>query len=348
MQNGKLLPTSVVGSHAQPDWLIDRQALAAGSPPRVRRKGLWRIEPEFLEQAQDDATVLAIREMERIGIDIITDGEMRRESYSNRFATALEGLNTEHDGTAVSRKGTPNSVPLVSGPIRRKHAVGVRDVEFLRAHTDRQIKITLPGPFTLSEQAEDAYYQDPAALAMAYADAVNEEVRDLFAAGADVVQIDEPFVQARPDHAKAYAVPAINRALAGVTELGGTTALHLCMGYAAMIKERSDHYHFLAELADCTVDQISVETAQPDLDLSALGDLPGKTIILGVINLDDMAVESPETVAQRIERAYPHVAPERIIPAPDCGFKYMPRDIARGKLEALVKGADLARSRLGN
>lgn len=343
MQNGKILPTSVVGSHAQPDWLIDRQALASGSPPRVRRKGLWRVEPEFLEEAQDDATLVAIREMERIGIDIISDGEMRRESYSNRFATALEGLDTERDGSAISRKGTPNAVPLVTGPIRRKHAVGVRDVEFLRANTDRQIKITLPGPFTMSEQAEDAYYKDPVALSMAYAEAVNAEVRDLFAAGADVVQIDEPFVQARPDNARAYAVAAINRALEGVE---GTTALHLCMGYAAMIKERSDHYHFLAELADCTVDQISVETAQPNLDLSALAAMPDKTFILGVINLDDMAVESPETVAARIERAYPHVAPERIIPAPDCGFKYIPRDIARGKLEALVKGADLARSRL--
>jgi 5-methyltetrahydropteroyltriglutamate--homocysteine methyltransferase len=343
MKSGKILPTSVVGSHAQPDWLIDREALAAGSPPRTRRKGLWRVEPEHLQEAQDDATLLAIREQESIGIDIITDGEMRRESYSNHFATALAGVDTERDGTAISRKGTPNAVPLVSGPIRRARPVAVRDVEFMRANTDRQIKITLPGPFTMSEQAEDAYYNDPVALSLAYADAINEEVKDLFAAGADVVQIDEPFVQARPDNAKAYAIPAINRALDGVE---GTTALHLCMGYAAMIKQRSDHYHFLTELADCTVDQISVETAQPDLDLSVLAELPMKTIILGVINLDDRAVETPETVAQRIERAFPHVQPERIIPAPDCGFKYIPRDIARAKLEALVAGANLARSRL--
>ena len=339
----KLLPTSVVGSYAQPDWLIDRAALAGDSPPRVRREGLWRIEPEFLEQAQDDATRLAIRDQERAGIDILTDGEMRRESYSNRFATALGGIDTERQGTAVARKGGLNAVPLVSGPIRRTTPVGVRDVEFLRANTDRLIKATLPGPFTLSEQAEDAYYKDPEALAMAYADAVNAEVRDLFAAGADVVQLDEPFLQARPDNANAYAIAAINRALEGV---GGTTALHLCMGYAAMIKGRDERYFFLAELADSTVDQISVETAQPDLDLSVLAELAGKTVILGVIDLGDTAVETPETVAARIERAYPFVPPERIIAAPDCGFKYVPRAIANAKLQALAAGAALARAKL--
>ncbi len=339
----KLLPTSVVGSDAQPDWLIDRAALAAGSPPRVRAKGLWRIEPEFLEEAQDDATILAIRAQERAGIDIISDGETRRESYSNRFSTALDGIDTERVGSAISRKGTPNDVPLVTGPIKRSKPIGVRDVEFLRANTDRAIKATLPGPFTMSEQAEDAYYKDPEALTMAYAEAVNAEIRDLFAAGADVVQIDEPFVQARPDNAKAYAIAAINKALEGIA---GTTALHLCMGYAAMIKQRHGEYQFLTELAACTVDQISLETAQPDLDLSVLAALPGKDIILGVINMDDMAVETPETVAGRIERAFPHVAPERIIPAPDCGFKYIARDIAFAKLQALVAGAELARGRL--
>ena len=339
----KLLPTSVVGSYAQPDWLIDRQALAAGSPPRVRRAGLWRIEPAFLEEAQDAAPLLAIRAQERAGIDIVTDGETRRESYSNRFSTALDGIDTERVGTAISRKGTPNDVPLVTGRIKRTKPIGVRDVEFLRANTDRQIKATLPGPFTMSEQAEDAYYKDPEALTMAYAEAVNAEARELFAAGADVVQIDEPFVQARPDNAKAYAIPAINKALEGIE---GTTALHLCMGYAAMIKQRDDAYHFLAELAECTVDQISLETAQPDLDLSVLAELPGKDIILGVINMDDMAVETPETVAGRIERAFAHVPPERIIPAPDCGFKYIPRDISFAKLQALVAGAELARGRL--
>lgn len=341
--NGKLLPTSVVGSYAQPDWLIDRETLAAGSPPRTRRESLWRVDEEWLEQAQDDATILAIRAQERAGIDIITDGETRRESYSNRFSTALDGIDPERDGTAISRKGTPNAVPLVTGPIKRTRPIGVRDVDFLRANTDRQIKATLPGPFTMSEQAEDAYYKDPAAMAMDYAVAVNEEIKDLFAAGADVVQIDEPFLQARPDNARAYAIPAINRSLEGIE---GTTALHLCMGYAAMIKDRPDQYHFLGELADSTVDQISVETAQPNLDMSVLADLPGKTIILGVINLDDMTVETPEKVAERIESAFPHVPPESIIPAPDCGFKYIPRDIAFAKLEALVAGTNLVRGRL--
>ena len=342
--NGKLLPTSVVGSYAQPDWLIDRAAMAAGSPPRVREQSLWRVEEEWLGQAQDDATLLAIRDQERAGIDIITDGEMRRESYSNRFATALDGIDRERAGTAISRKGTPGPVPLVTGPIRRAAPVGVRDVAFLRANTERMIKATLPGPFTMSEQAQDAHYNDPAALAMDYAAAVNAEIKDLFAAGADVVQIDEPFLQARPDNANAYAIPAINRALEGV---GGTTALHLCMGYAAMIKDRPERYFFLEELAECAADQISLETAQPDLDLSPLAALSHKTIILGVINLDDMAAETPETVAARIERAFPHVPPERIITAPDCGFKYVPRDVARAKLEALAKGAEIARARLG-
>lgn len=339
-----ILPTSVTGSYAQPDWLLDRETLEAGSPPRARNKSLWRVDPQWLEQAQDDATILAIRAQERAGIDIITDGEMRRESYSNHFATALDGPDPEKIGTAISRKGTPNPVPLITGPIRRTGPINVRDIEFLRANTDRMIKATLPGPFTMSEQAEDAYYKDPVALCMDYAVAVNEEIKDLFAAGADVVQIDEPWVQARPDNAKAYAIPAINKALDGIE---GTTALHLCMGYAAMIKDRPDHYYFLEELAECTVDQISIETAQPDLDLSALRSIADKTIILGVINLDDMTVETPEAVAARIERVFDHVPPENIIPAPDCGFKYVPRDIAFAKLESLVRGTDIVRGKLG-
>jgi len=343
--DGTLLPTTLVGSYAQPDWLIDRAALAAGSPPRVRRPELWRIAPEWLEEAQDDATILAIRDQERAGIDILTDGEMRRESYSNRFATALDGVDRDRVGSAISRKGSPNPVPLVTGPIRRPAPIGVRDVAFLRANTDRRIRATLPGPFTMSEQAEDAHYGDPAAMTMDYAAAVNAEIKDLFAAGADVVQLDEPFLQARPEHARAYAIPAINRALEGV---GGTTALHLCMGYAAMIKDRPNRYHFLEELADCTVDQVSVETAQSNLELSVLEALAGKTIILGVLDLDDPAVETPETVAARIERAFPHVSPERLIAAPDCGFKYVPRKTAYGKLVALAEGAALARARLGS
>ena len=344
MTDAALLPTTVVGSYAQPDWLIDRAALADRSPPRVRVRELWRVGEEWRAQAQDDATVLAIRDQERAGIDIVTDGEMRRESYSNHFATALEGLDPARSGTAISRKGTPNAVPLVVGPIRRARPVGVRDIEFLRANTDRRIKATLPGPFTMSEQAENAWYPDAESLAMAYAEAVNDEVKDLFAAGADIVQIDEPWVQARHENARAWAVPAINRALEGVR---GTTALHLCMGYAAMIADRPPAYSFLAELAECDVDQISLEAAQPRLDLGVLADLSEKTIILGVIDLDDMTVETPETVAERIARAWPHTAPERVVPAPDCGFKYVPRDVAFGKLAALAAGAKLARERLG-
>ncbi len=339
-----LLPTSVVGSYAQPDWLIDRAALADRSPPRVRARSLWRVDEAWRREAQDDATILAIRDQERAGIDIVTDGEMRRESYSNHFATALEGIDPERSGTAVSRKGTPNAVPLVTGPIRRTRAVGVRDVAFLRANTNRSIKATLPGPFTMSEQAENAWYPDAEALAMDYAAAVNEEVKDLFAAGADVVQLDEPWVQARHENARAYAVRAIDRALEGVE---GVTALHLCMGYAAMIKDRPPAYHFLAELADCAADQISLEAAQPQLDLGVLRDLSEKTIVLGVIDLDDMTVETPGTVAARIERAFAHAPPERIVAAPDCGFKYVPRNIAFAKLAALAAGAKLARERLG-
>ena len=342
--SSSLFQTSVTGSYAQPDWLIDREALTAGSPPRSLRPDLWRIDDQWLSQAQDDATILAIRDQERAGIDIITDGEMRRESYSNHFATALEGPDPDRTGTAISRKGTPNAVPLIVQPIRRIKAVGVNDVKFLRSHTNRTIKATLPGPFTMSEQAEDQYYNDPEALAMDYAVAVNEEIKDLFEAGADIVQIDEPWVQARPEPAKKYAIEAINRSLQGVI---GTTALHLCMGYAAMIKDRPDEYQFLEELSDCSVDQISLETAQPNLNLSALQPIAHKTIILGVINLDDMKVETPETVADRIERALPHIPAENIIPAPDCGFKYLPREIAFAKLQALAVGAKLARNSMG-
>ena len=339
-----LLPTSVVGSYVQPDWLIDRDTLASGSPPRSRRGDLWRVDKNWLTQAQNDATLLAIRDQERAGIDIITDGEMRRESYSNHFATALDGLDKQKTGTAISRKGTPNAVPLVIGPIKRTRPVGTKDISFLRANTDRMIKATLPGPFTMSQQAEDQYYNDPSALAMDYAVAVNDEIHDLFIAGADMVQIDEPWLQARPEAARDYAIPSINRALEGVE---GATALHLCMGYAAMIKDRPDHYHFLEELSQCPVDQISVETAQPNLDLSALIPIADKTIILGVINLDDMTVESEQLVADRIERAFEFLAPENVIPAPDCGFKYLPRDIAFAKLQALVEGTRLVRQKLG-
>jgi 5-methyltetrahydropteroyltriglutamate--homocysteine methyltransferase len=338
-----LLPTSLVGSYAQPDWLIDRAKLAGRFPPRVRATELWRVAPEWLEQAQNDATVLAIVDQERAGLDIITDGEMRRESYSNRFATALEGVDIDNPGTALDRSGHPNPVPRVVGRIRRKHPVQVGDLEFLRAHTDRTIKITVPGPFTMSQQAQNDYYDSENDLAVDYATAVNDEIVDLFAAGADIVQIDEPYMQARPDKAREYGLKALARALDGVT---GTTAVHICFGYAAIIHERPEGYSFLPELADADVDQISIETAQSNLDTTVLEPLPGKTIIVGVLDLGDTTVESPELVARRIHRALAHVPAERIVVAPDCGMKYLPRDVAFAKMQAMVAGAALVRQEL--
>jgi len=338
-----LLPTTVVGSYPQPDWLIDRERLSARLPPRVRARELWRVAPEFLSQAQDDATLLAIRDQELAGLDIITDGEMRRESYSNRFATALEGIDLDNPGTAIDRSGHPNPVPRVVGKIRRRHAVEVRDVEFLRANTDRLIKITVPGPFTMAQQAQNDYYRDEVEMAMDYAGAVNEEIRDLFAAGADVVQLDEPYMQARPDRARAYGVKVLERAL---QDIEGRTALHICFGYAQIIHQRPSGYSFLSELKLSSVRQISIETAQSNLDTSVLKDLAGKTIILGVLDLSTHDVETPETVAARIRRALPNVSPDRIIIAPDCGLKYLPRAIAFSKLRAMVAGARLVREEL--
>jgi 5-methyltetrahydropteroyltriglutamate--homocysteine methyltransferase len=339
-----LLPTSLVGSYAQPDWLIDREKLAGRFPPRVRVRELWRVAPEWLEQAQDDATLIAIREQERAGLDIITDGEMRRESYSNRFANALDGVDIDNPGTALDRSGHPNPVPRVVGKVARRHPVEVRDVEFLRASTERRIKITLPGPFTMSQQAQNDFYQDEEEMALDYAAAVNAEVKDLFAAGADIVQIDEPYMQARPDKARRYGLKALNAALAGAP---GTTAVHICFGYAAIIHQRPDAYAFLAELAGSPVQQVSVETAQAKLDCAVLEKLPLKTIILGVLDLSDMTIETPETVAQRIRRALPHVPVERIVVAPDCGLKYLPRALAYGKIAAMVAGAKIVRRELG-
>jgi 5-methyltetrahydropteroyltriglutamate--homocysteine methyltransferase len=335
-----LLPTTLVGSYAQPDWLINREMLSKRLPARVRALEMWRVAPEWLEQAQDDATLLAIRDQERAGLDILTDGEMRRESYSNRFATALEGLDLDNPATIMSRAGHPNLVPRVVGKIRRKHAVQVRDIQFLRANTDRKIKITVPGPFTMTQQAQNDFYKSEEELALDYAAAVNEEIKDLFAAGADVVQIDEPWMQSNPEKARQYGVATVNRALEGVT---GTTALHICFGYAAMVSGKPAGYAFLAELADSTVKQISIETAQPSLDCSVLEKLPEKTIILGVIDLSNKEVETPETVASRIRRALPFVSPERIVVAPDCGLKYLPREVAFGKMKAMVEGARLVR-----
>jgi len=341
--DGTLLPTSLVGSLPQPDWLINRAMLTSNTPPRVRMRDLWRVSPEYLEQAQDDATVLAIREQERAGLDIITDGEMRRESYSNRFATALEGVDLDNPGIVTSRSGAQVPVPRVIGKIRRKHAVEVRDLEFLRAHTGHRVKITVPGPFTMVQQAKNDFYQSEEAMALDYAVAVNEEIRDLFAAGADVVQIDEPYMQAKPELARQYGLKALNRALENVQ---GTTAVHICFGYGHMVKGKPAGYSFLEELADTPVHQVSVETAQPSLDCSVLEKLHGKTIILGVLDLGTHDVETPETVAARIRRALPHVASDHLIIAPDCGLKYLPRESAAGKMRAMVEGARLVRAEL--
>ena len=339
-----LLPTTVVGSYPQPDWLVDRHMLGSRLPPRVRAKEIWRVAPEFLEQAQDDATVVAIRDMERAGIDIVTDGEIRRESYSNRFATALEGMDLDNPGTALDRTGHPNPVPRVVGPIRRARPVEKRDVQFLRANTDRAIKATLPGPFTMSQQAQDDYYRDDEAFAMALAEAVNEEVRDLFAAGADVVQLDEPYLQARAEKAQRFAIKAINRAFHGIT---GTTALHTCFGYAHIVHNRPQGYPFLEPLADVDVRQISIESAQQKVDLGVLRSLGGKTLIVGVIDLsDESPVEDVETLVRRIRNALQFVAPERLILAPDCGMKYLPREKAFGKLSALARAAERVRAEL--
>ena len=341
-----LLPTSLVGSYPQPDWLIDRAKLAGRFPPRVRARELWRIAPEFLEQAQADATLLAIRAQEDAGLDILTDGEIRRESYSNRFATALEGVDIDNPGTALDRSGHPNPVPRVVGPIRRKHPVEVGDLSFLRAHTSRTVKITVPGPFTMSQQAQDDYYGSREALAFGYAEALNEEIKDLFAAGADIVQLDEPYLQARSAEAAQYGVKVINRALDGIAGLG-TTALHICFGYAAIIHERPAGYSFLPELAACDVDQVSIETAQSGLDTSVLSSLEGKTVILGVIDLSDPAVETTDVVVERVRRALPYVPASRIVLAPDCGMKYIPRETADGKMAAMAAAAAELRAELG-
>jgi 5-methyltetrahydropteroyltriglutamate--homocysteine methyltransferase len=334
-----LLPTTLVGSYPQPEWLIDRAKLSK-QVPRVRAHDLWRVDPQRLDAAQDDATLIAIRDQERAGLDIITDGEQRRESYSNRFATALAGIDLDNPGKTPNRTGGFSTVPRVVGPIRRKHPVEVRDVEFLRANTDRTIKMTVPGPFTMSAQCQNDFYDDEERLALDYAAAVNAEIKDLFAAGADVVQIDEPWMQSRPEKARKYGIKALDRALAGV---GGTTAVHICFGYAAVVKDKPSGYSFLPEFERSAVDQVSIEAAQPKLDLSVLQQLPSKTIILGVIDLSDLTVEGPETVAARIRKALPFAPADRIVVAPDCGLKYLPREVAFGKMRAMVEGAEIVR-----
>jgi 5-methyltetrahydropteroyltriglutamate--homocysteine methyltransferase len=329
--------TSLVGSYPQPDWLIDREKLRGRLPPRVRAADLWRIDPAYLRDAQDAACLVAIKDQERAGLDIITDGEARRESYSNYFVMALEGVDVDQPGTVPDRSGNPMAAPRVHAPVRRKEPVLVRDVEFLRANTDRLIKVTVPGPFTMAAQAANEYYDRPAELAFAFADAVREEVRELFAAGADIVQLDEPWMESRADAAREYGIETLQRALDGVT---GTTVLHICFGYPLFVPGHKRAYRYLPELAAAPVDQISIETAQAELDVSVLSELEGKTIVLGVIALDSDEVETPEAVAARIQRALPYT--RDLVAAPDCGMKYLARDAAFGKLQSLVAGAKLA------
>jgi len=341
---GGILTTTLVGSYPQPEWLVDRELLRSRMPARVRARDLWRVPEALLEQAQDDATVLALRDMERAGVDVVTDGEVRRESYSNRFATALDGMDVENPGLVPGRTGRLTQVPRVTGPVRRREPVLVRDVRFARANTDRPLRVTVPGPFTMAQQCQDDHYGDERALALDLGVAVNAELKDLAAAGADVLQIDEPYLQARPERARRYALEAIERALDGVP---GLTALHTCFGYAYVVRDRPDGYPFLDELADCAADQVSIESAQQRLDPAIVRRLGRKTVILGVLDLaDESPVESPAEVAARIRAALDHVEPERLVLAPDCGMKYLPRAVAQGKLRALVAGRDLVRGAL--
>jgi 5-methyltetrahydropteroyltriglutamate--homocysteine methyltransferase len=341
---GMLFPTTLVGSYPQPEWLIDRKKLAGRFPPRVRAKELWRIPEPYLAEAQDDATLLAIKAQEEAGLDIITDGEVRRESYSNRFATALEGVDTDNPGSALDRSGHPNPVPRIVGRVRRKHPVEVQDLLFLKRQTSKQVKMTVPGPFTMSQQAQNDYYKSEEEAAMDYAVAVNAEIKDLFVAGADIVQVDEPYMQARPEKARQYGLKALNRALQDVS---GVTAVHICFGYAAIIHQRPSGYSFLPELAGCSCQQVSIETAQSNLDTAVLEKLHGKKIMVGCIDLSDMTVETPQKVAERVRRAFKHVRPEDVIVAPDCGMKYLPREVAFGKMKAMVEGAKLLRAEFG-
>ena len=340
---GQLFPTSLVGSYPQPDWLIDRVRLSK-MVPRVRMDDLWLPDPKELEAKQDEATLLAIREQERAGLDIISDGEQRRESYSNRFATALEGVDTDNPGTTINRSGKPIPVPRVTGKILRKYPVELRDLQFLRANTERTVKMTVPGPFTMSKQAQNEFYTSEEEMALDYAAAVNDEIKDLFSAGADIVQIDEPWMQQHPDKAREYGLKALDRSLDGVT---GTVAVHLCFGYAAVVHEKPPGYSFLGELEGSRAAQVSIEAAQPKLDLKVLQKLPSKTIILGVIDLADPHVETADVVAARIRQALDYVPAERIVVAPDCGMKYLPREIAFGKMQAMVEGARIVRAEVG-
>ena len=336
-----LFPTTIVVSYPQPDWLIDRDKLAGRFPPRVRARELWRVAEPYLQQAMEDATLLAIRAQEDAGLDIITDGEIRRESYSNRIATALDGVDIDNPGTALDRSGHPNPVPRIAGKIRRVRPIELEDLLFLKAHTTRKVKITVPGPFTMLQQAQNDFYASEEEAAMDYAVALNAEIKDLFANGADVVQVDEPYMQARPGKARQYGIKALNRALEGVT---GTTAVHICFGYAAIIHARPNGYSFLPEFAACTCKQISIETAQSKLDCAVLTQLPDKQIMVGCLDLSSHAVETPLVVVARVQRALQYIRPEQVILAPDCGMKYLPRAVADGKLRAMVEAAKILRA----
>jgi 5-methyltetrahydropteroyltriglutamate--homocysteine methyltransferase len=340
-----LLQTTVVGSYPQPDWLVNREMLSK-VVPRTRLREIWRVPEAYLQQAQDDATLLAIRDMERAGIDIITDGEMRRESYSNHFATALEGIDQENPGYVTTRSGQKTPVPRVVGKLRRTRPVEVRDMQFLRANTDRPAKITLPGPFTMGQQVKDEFYKDAEAMCMDYAAAVNAEAHDLVKAGADVIQLDEPWLRNNPEEASRYAVKVINRALKGI---GVPTVVHLCFGYAAVVPglSKPSGYSFLPQLADTIAQQISIESAQPKIDLGVLKDLAPKKVMLGVIDLDDPEIETPEKIAGRIRAGLKYMSPDKLLPAPDCGMKYLPRATAFGKLKSLAAGAAIVRKELG-
>ncbi|NKB58042.1 MAG: 5-methyltetrahydropteroyltriglutamate--homocysteine methyltransferase [Alphaproteobacteria bacterium] len=338
-----LIPTTLVGSYPQPAWLVDKEKLLGSGPPRVRMREVWRVADDLLEEAQDDATLAALHDQERAGIDIVSDGEVRRESYFNRFANALDGIDLETPGIVPSRSGRPTQVPRVVGPIRRAKPVQVRDVEFLRAHTDKPIKITIPGAFTMAKLALDEHYGDQETLIMAYADALNEEVRELKAAGADVIQIDEPYMQANPIEAEKFGVAAIDRALDGVD---GPTVVHLCFGYAYVVSEKPEGYSYLPQLDACCAGAISIEAAQPKLDPAILEKLPNKKVLFGVINLGTEEVETPALVAERLRGALKHIPADRLIAAPDCGMKYLPRGVAFGKLKALAEGAAIIRNEL--
>ncbi len=338
-----LFPTTIVGSYPQPEWLIDRAKLAGRFPPRVRAKELWRVQEPYLKQAMEDATLLAIKAQEDAGLDIITDGEIRRESYSNRIATALEGIDIDNPGVGLDRSGHPNPVPRIVGKIKRLRPIELEDLLFLKANTHKKVKITVPGPFTMLQQAQNDFYATEEEAAMDYAVALNEEIKDLFAHGADIVQVDEPYMQARPEKARQYGIQALNRAL---LDVHGTTAVHICFGYAAVIHVRPEGYSFLPELSSCSCNQISIETAQSNLDCRVLEQLPNKKIILGCIDLSDMNIESPVLIASRVKKALKFVAAENIVLAPDCGMKYLPREVANGKLKAMVQAAQMLRSEL--